>query len=422
MQRGISLVAAAALVVGLAGCGSGGAGGDAGSKTTLTFWNGYTSSDRQFVEELVSRFNESQDEYEVSMTISPWDTMYQKLMPAYQAGQGPTIVAMDAARAPGYIERGVLAPVDDAYGEDGLDPETLPAASLESTTWDGEQYGVPFGATGSMLYYNKTLFAEAGIEEPPATIEEMGEIAARVTSIDPNDETKSTYGLALPTHESLSPWPVLFWAAGGGVYSEDNSESLLDSPETIAAMEYWANLVKEEQISPAGISGGDADGLLLSGRVAMEIAGPWLSAGLAEAGIDYGVVPVPEGPADQFSNAVSVNMHLDASASEQEIEGAYEFFKFWNSIESQTYWAVTTSYPPNRTDVPAEDIAENPTAAAFQQAVNPKFYQPALPEFAEIESNIIEPAYQRILGGQGEVADILTDAAAQMNEILTARD
>ncbi|TDC48038.1 ABC transporter substrate-binding protein [Jiangella ureilytica] len=423
-MRKKSLVAAVMLgAASLAAC-SGGDTDDAASgdgPVTITFWNGFTSADRPVLEGLVEEFNDSQDDYTVDMTIIPWDTMYQQLMPAYQAGEGPTLVAMDPARLPGYASRGVLAPMDDLYAPDGpLDPEVLPRASIDATVYEDTQYGAPMSAGAGMLYWNKTLFANAGLTEPPTTLEEMADYAAQITAIDPNDETKSVYGIALPDHESLSPWPVLLWAEGGGIYDDEGSRSLLAEPESVETMQYWADKIRNEHISPVGLSGADADALLLGGRAAMHIAGPWLSSGMVEAGIDYGVVPVPSGSEGQFSPAVSVNIHLDADASEAEKEASYAFLEYWNSTEVQQQWAVGTSYPPNRSDIPVEDLAENPTSVAFTEAVNPKFYQAGLLDFADLERNVVTPTFQRIFAGEGEVQDLLEQAAEQIDAQLGA--
>src|SRR5665647_245191 len=416
MRKSMVLSAVAAGSLLLTACaGSGDDGGGASGPVTLTFWNGFTSSDRPVLEGLVEEFNNSQDDYVVEMTIQPWDTMYQKLMPAYQAGEGPTLVAMDPARLPGYASRGVLAPMDDLYGEDGLDPEVLPQASLDATMYDGMQYGAPMSASAGMLYWNKTLFAQAGLTEPPTTLEEMADMAAQITSIDPSDETKSVYGIVLPDHDSLSPWPVFFWADGGGIYTEDSGSSTLDDPATIETMEYWADRIHNDKISPIGLSGGDADALLLAGRAAMHIGGPWLSSGMNEAGIDYGVVPVPAGKVEQVAPAVSVNIHLAEDATAEQKAGAYEFLKYWNTTEVQTDWAIGTSYPPNRSDVLEEDLAENPTSIAFMDAGNARFYQAGIADFADIEVNIIAPTIQRVLAGEGTVEDLFTAAAEQIN-------
>ncbi|HEY0238205.1 MAG TPA: ABC transporter substrate-binding protein [Friedmanniella sp.] len=412
LTAGLALAAATAT---LAACTSSGTPGDDGTgdgPTHITFWNAYTASDRPMVEELVRRFNDSQDDAVVDMTIQPNDVLTDTLLPAYQAGQGPTIVTIDASLVPSYVEQGVFQPVDDFY--DGqIDPAVLPKASLDATTYDGKQWGVPFGATPTMLYWNKTLFTEAGIDEPPTTLDEMADDAIALT-----DPSAGTYGIAIGDREGPSLWAVLIWANGGGIVSEDGSRATFGDPESIEAVDRWSGLMRDEGISPIGMNGVDADTLFGAGKAAMLVNGPWVSAGFEEAGIDYGIVPVPEGSVTQTSVAISTNVHLNADASAGEKEAAYAFLRFWNSEESQTYWSVNTGYPPNRSDIPVEDLAENPTAQAFAAETNSQFYLGGLKAFAQIDGDVVVPTIQRITNGQGTAAELMPEAAQQIDGLL----
>lgn len=409
-----------ALGLGLAGCG-GGDGDEPAGPVTITFWNGFTDADRPYVEEIVERFNQSQDQVVVEMTINPWDVINQTLLSAYSAGEGPTIIGIGAEQFAGYVEQGVWAPVDEVYDSGMLDPATLPAASIEATTYEGARYGVPMSAAAGMLYYNQELFAEAGLDGPPESLRQLGEYAVTLTDIDADDETNSVYGFALPDHGALPHWGVLWWADGGGVVSEDNSRSLLGDQASIETAEYWTDLLVNERVSPAGMSGVEADQLFAAGRAAMVINGPWSSGAFTEAGIDYRIAPMPPGEVTQVTAAVSVNMHLAADAGEAETEAAYEFFAFWNSVESQTSWAIGTGYPPNRTDVPASAVAENPTSAAFKEAVGARLYLQGLSMATQINDDVVTPTVQRMTRGEGTPAELLPEAAAQVDALLAGQ-
>jgi len=417
VQRSAGGVAAVALGLMLAAC-SGGGDGDAdssatdGGVTTITFWNSYTASDRPAVEELVRRFNESQDQYVVDMTIQPNDVLTDTLLPAYQAGKGPTIVTIDASLVPSYVEQGVFQPVDDFY-DGAVSADLLPKASLDATTYDGKQYGVPFGATPTMLYWNKTLFADAGVDGPPTTMDEMAEAAVALT-----DTAQGQYGIAIPDREAPSVWAVLMWAEGGGVVSEDRSRSVFGAPESIEAVRTWSDLMRDPGISPVGLNGVDADTLFGAGKAAMLINGPWVSAGFDDAGLDYGIAPVPAGSATQTAVAISTNVHLSADATDAEKEAAYAFLEFWNSVESQTYWAVETGYPPNRSDVDPATLADNPTAQAFAAETNSRFYLGGLRNASQIDTDVVIPTIQRITNGQGDVAELMTEASDQIDALL----
>lgn len=421
MRKALLAAMAVAAGLSLAACSS--SGGDSGSggsnaPVTITFWNSFTSSDRPAVEALVKKFNDENPDVKVDMTIMAGDVLNQKLLPAYQANQGPTIVAMDASQVPSFASKKVIQPVDDVYGDGGLDASKMPKASLDATTWDGKQYGVPFSASSTMLYYNKALLAKAGIAGPPATFDALVADAKKMTEYKDGGEATNVYGFAIPDSAAVATWAVLLEAYGGGIVSDDNSKSTFGDDATIKAMDYWAGLIQNDHISPVGLTGVDGDNLFNAGRVGYYINGPWATAGFKAAGIDYGIAPIPAGPSTQTATAISENMHLAAKATDAQAAAAKKFFAFWNSPESQTYWSVQTSYPPNTTDVTDSAIAANPNAVAFRKAVGAKFYLAGLLNAGKIDSDVVQPTWQKVTYGQGTAQDLLPPASDQIDALL----
>ncbi len=137
-MRKRNLLATAAVIavaaVALSGCSNSSSGTSASNKAvTITFWNSFTAADKSSLEHIVSDFNASQKSVKVVTTVMPDDVLQQKLLPAYSAGQGPTITSLDASQMPGYTKLGVLADVDDLYSSGDLNKADLPKASLDAT-------------------------------------------------------------------------------------------------------------------------------------------------------------------------------------------------------------------------------------------------------------------------------------------------
>src|ERR1051325_2880525 len=114
----------AAVAVFGTGCSSSGSSSSSGngpsSGATLTFWNGFTASDKQFVEQIVKNYN-AKSSNKVDMTIEPWDTIYQKLQTSLPTGQGPDMPALDPSLVAQYASSGLIQPLDDLYGSGGID-------------------------------------------------------------------------------------------------------------------------------------------------------------------------------------------------------------------------------------------------------------------------------------------------------------
>src|SRR5207244_13178058 len=80
----LSAAITASLLV--AGCSGVSLPGQSSGPVTLTFWNGFTASDRQFVEQIVNNFNQNHKDVQINMTIEPWDSVYQKLQAGLTTG------------------------------------------------------------------------------------------------------------------------------------------------------------------------------------------------------------------------------------------------------------------------------------------------------------------------------------------------
>jgi multiple sugar transport system substrate-binding protein len=390
----------------------------------LAFWNGFTGPDRPAVEALVEEFNRlNEGEIVVELEIMPWDVFFQRLLPSFAANRGPELVAMDSIQIPQYAERGLFAPLDEFYQSPELSRDLFVEPQVQSTEWNGNLYGMPMNFTTLLLYWNKDMFREAGLdpEQPPRNWEEWMDYAVKLTVDENGDGTPEQYGYAIADHATIPMWPILLWGNGGGVVSADG-EVLLDSPRTIEAVQVWAGLIRDQKISPVGLAGADADKLFQSKKAATEVVGPWMTNGFEQAGIDFGLAMVPAGPAEQVTLGTGVAFAVNASTSEVERAAIREFFEFWNSEESQVFWATETGFPPTRTDIDPQQLQGNPYVAEFaEHADKTRFYLMGVSDVQQINANVFEPAIQRILNG-GDVETVLREAAQRAREILAEGD
>ncbi|MGK3951259.1 ABC transporter substrate-binding protein [Microbacterium sp. I2] len=406
----------------IAGCAGQGAGGgddtDADGKIVLDFWNGFTGPDGPALQQVVDDFNASQDNIEVKTNIMPWDTLYQKVLTSVASDGGPDIIAMSASRIPQFADEGLFMPVDDYYENADNDSAALAEAAVEASIYDGQNYGVPVNYAPMMMYYNKDLFTAAGLdpEAPPATWDEFAAMVPQLSKDENGDGKPEQYAIALADHETVPIFPSLLWGTGGGIVSEDGSTSTLGDPETIEALEFWVSLVTEQQASPIGLSGADADKLFQTGKAAIEIVGPWMTTGFDEAGLNYGLAKPFAGPSDDAVLADVVSMGVPSNASEDVKNAAYEFFAFWNSPEGQITWANGSGFPPTRADV-ADQVTESPYPAIFgapDVADSARVLMPGIAAGGPILETVFTPALQRALNGEGTVADIFSEASAQV--------
>lgn len=424
--RGRTLVAAAASLtitaLALAGCAGQGSGEsddpNADGKIVLSFWNGFTGPDGPALQQVVDDFNASQDDIEVKTNIMPWDTLYQKVLTSVASKDGPDIIAMSATRMPQFAYEGLFLPVDDYYEDAANDTDALAPAAVEASMFDGSNYGVPVNFTPMMMYYNKALFTAAGLdpEAPPATWDEFAEMVPALTVDENGDGKPEQYAIALADHETVPIFPSLLWGTGGSIVSDDGKTSTLGDPESIEALDFWVGMLKDQQASPIGLSGADADKLFQTGKAAIEIVGPWMTTGFDDAGLDYGLAKPFSGPAGDNVLADVVSMGLPSNVSDDVKDAAYKFFAYWNSVDGQTTWSNGSGFPPTRADV-ADKVTESPYPAIFgaQDVVDSaQILMPGIAAGGPILETVFTPALQKALNGEGSVSEIFTAASGDV--------
>lgn len=411
--RAALLALGTAAAVALTACGESGSddadtgSGSAEGPVELTLWTGFTGGDRAAYEELIDTFNETHDDIQVSMEVQPWDTIAQKLPSAWGTGQGPDLAtpSFDPNILGRYLETDSLLPLDAVGdGEDRINADQLAPAAVEAFTVDGELYAVPANVATLQLYYNKELFTAAGIETPPATVADFRDVAQQLTG-------DGVYGLSLAERETIQMWPVLQWLEGGDIVGDDHC-SVLDSPESVASLSTWAQLV-QDGVAPVGLTGAESDALFSAGEAAMQLNGPWAAAGYTEAGIDLGVAPVPTGVDGDVTLASTVP--LAVSAQTDHPEEAQQFLAWWTGAAAQKQFALASGFPPVRTDLADDpELTADEVVSAFAAALpSARLYLQGVPNATEVDAE----AYVPLIGEITRGADVAGAAAAATEQI-----
>lgn len=425
IRRRRVLLAAAAMTVAslaLAGCSSSGGSQSSGGVTTITFWNGFTGPDGDALKARVAAFNKSQSSVKVDMTIMPWDVLGQKLLPALGAHKGPNISVSGAESVGQYASKGAFAGLGDYYSS-WKDKGALFKADINATLYKGKHYSVPMTFSPVLTYYNKSLFKAAGLdpEKPPVTWEEFATDAKALTKDVDGDGKPEQYGFVLPDHTSPAMWETLMWGNGGGTVSNDGKKSTIQDAKSIDAVTYWSDLLKNDHISPAGISGPDADALFQSGKVGMLVEGPWMINGFTNAKLDFGVTDVPKGPVGAFpvANSNMLFISKDTMSDDKQKKAVGSFLDFWNSKANQVAWSVASGNPPTRQDISADEVKANPNMALFLPFQSKaRFFLPGVTNFGDVNSSIYEASMQKITAGKGSPQEVMTSAGVQLQKML----
>ena len=369
----------------LAGCGSAsstataaasegaaqGSMSDSSEKVQVEFWYSGGKTAVGVVQEIIDSFNASQDQYEVTaVTQADYDETYQKLQAAIAGNAAPDLVLLDASPTRQLYEKGLIQPIDDY---NNADPE-FSASNYVSTFYeqgtssDGTQFALPAYGTTQVLYYNVQAFADAGVD--PASIKTWQDLAEAAQKI--KETGKYEYGW-----EPMWGVDNLIDAAfsnGAEVFSDDGKTVTINSDEWVEVWESFRKWIHDDQIM--GIhSGGQGWEYWYAtiDDVLQNKAGGYTGSSGDQADLDFTIVQAMEQPAwDDDSESAPMAEALLMSAvkggSEAEMQGAYEFMRYFTDVDAQIKWNETVGYVAvNKKILENSDyqsfLKENPQAA-----------------------------------------------------------
>ncbi len=388
--RGIAgALIAGAMLVGASACANaeptsagladaGPEGVDDGS--TLTLWTRAPLEKQAKL--LVEAYNDSH-ENQVELTVVPNDDYVAKVGAAAGSGGLPDLFAADIVYVPNWVEQGLFQDISAQI--DGLDfKDEINEGHLSAGTLDGKEHVLPFVLDLSMLFWNKELAAEAGLdaEAGPANLEEYAEWAKAIQGLNKPD----TYGTATGLNCGgclVFTWFPSIWADGEEVLSEDGAESLLNSDTAKAVYDTWNDLWESGAVLPSSRdeAGPTWTAAFTEGKVGLMFYPATL---LSSTPFDVGVsgIPGPEGGASTFVGGDGLGISKDSKKAAQ----AWNFLNWMMSEEAQVEVLAQNNDVVSRADLASNEYSEKdprlvtinevagngdtPVAINFQQAFN----------------------------------------------------
>lgn len=227
---------------------------------------------------------------------------------------------------------------------------------------DGKIYGMPFNKSTEVIWYNKTLFDELGLEVP-TTYEEFAQVAKTIT------EKKGIVGAGF---DSLNNFYTTYLKNKGVDF---NSETDVTSEESVEAANYYLDGIKEGYFRIAGTD------TYLSGPFANETLGMYVGSNAGESFVKQGVdgkfeVGVAPYPAESVMQQ-GTDLYMFSSASAEQRTAAFEYLKFLTSTENQITWGVETGYIPATEAAISSDEYKNSgslVASILEQATSKNLF------------------------------------------------
>jgi len=388
------------------------------NKKIITLWETYNNEEHEVFCQLVKEFEKENPDIQVRVQRIPWGEHLTKLKVAMITNTAPDIARVDLAFMPRLVKsRSVLNLVP--FGAQELVGELVPAAinaNIFSENYFDEKstssrpgiYGLPDQTTGVALFYNKKLFRQAGIAEPPKTWSEFIEVGKKLTN-----PAKGQYGFAA----DLALWWTFpfFNTYGVKLISDDGKRCLLNDDRARQALQLKVDLYRKYHIEAGAWQAGaiPPDTGFINGTYAMIFSGPWNLKRFKNAGLDFGVALIPRGPAGTSTNVGGTDMVVLRRAKYP--SECFRFLKYFCSATTQAKWATLLGQiPVNLKSYPLVDLKDMPELKVFMEQMKTAIPRPPVLDYDELE-NVMGREMYAALSGQKTVEEALADAVKDID-------
>lgn len=302
--------------------------------TVLTHWG--EESLATPMKALLDEYAKANPNVTIDYQAVTFDQLLTKISTSRAAGTAPDIIHIYNLWMPDFVKGGALA-VPPADVVEDIKANYSPG-SIEAVTVNGQIWGYPTEINTWQLVYNKKMFAEAGLSEPPKTLDELKDYACKLTKKN-DDGTLAHTGLAVLTGWDsgvVHPFLSLLWSNGGQYLDTAQGKAMFNSPQAKEVLQVYSDMIKEGCVDP-GLGGGFND--FVTGKSAMVIMANFFRSDLKNSFVDgyenVGVAPIPVGASGDKSVALQYNWLWTVDKTSKNAEEAWKLVKWLNTPRAE---------------------------------------------------------------------------------------
>jgi multiple sugar transport system substrate-binding protein len=447
MQRRTKIVAAtAALLVGtttLTGCSLSGSS-PANSKTITVAYEEYGDFTQMNTEmqAVKKEYEAAHPGYTVELEPIQADEndYYTKLTLMNRSGStAPDVMYEDTFLINSDIQAGYLAPLDSYLAKWSDWSEFTTAAKNAAVGLDGKTYGVPMGTDTRALYYNKTLFKQAGLPVPwaPKSWADVLSAAETIKAKLPGVTPLNVYsGKGAGEGATMQGLEMLLYGTGNQLYDSSTKQWTPSSPGMLASLNFIKQIYStglapdvEDALNP-NFGTTIATQLIPENKLAIDLDGSWMPGTWTATGskpwpawsTTMGEAPMPtESGQAPGSTSMSGGWALAVGSHAPDKQAAFDFVALAENEPNSLNYDIIASQIAVRKDVAADPkyLATNPTVGFFTNLVKVTHYRPAYPVYPQI-SDEIQVAMESVMTSQSSPTAAMSALTQQVSGIAGA--
>jgi multiple sugar transport system substrate-binding protein len=383
------------------------------SNVSLSYWNGLTGPDGQFMQQLVNQFNSSQQQVNVKMTAqSDYNT---KLQTAAASDTLPNVAIINEDQIATQAFNHVIRSEDDVVTQLGYGASDFPAAAWKLAQVAGHTYGIPLSMVPMTMYYNNDLLKAAGMTAPPTNDAEFQDAAQKITASGKNGFLIT---VGFPVQQIFQQ---LLHQYGGTEYSADGTTATWNSDAGVKALQWMVDAQKKYSKPKLPVDA-DLNGFK-AGTVGMIWNGIWQTSNVTGSAVSFegkATAPPQIGPQPAiWAGMALLSLPVHKKGEDKCADaGSAMFIKY--VLDNSATWAKGGSVPALNKVRNSPDIAAMQPQAQFVKAVENPVFPPPIPGISDAFAPLGD-AVGAVMGGTAtDIKATLDTAANRANQILKA--
>ncbi|WP_307475357.1 ABC transporter substrate-binding protein [Paenibacillus harenae] len=451
----VMLMATAILMVFVAACGNSGSNGNTentqtndpaaaeegnGSEETQTeapkepvkviWWHSMGGELGKVVTQLANDFNAAHSDIQVEEVFQgTYDESLNKMKASMDAKSGPSLIQVYEIGSKFMIDSKAVTPVQNFIDADSYDISNLEENILGYYKFDDQLYSMPFNTSNPVLYYNKDMFKDAGLDpaNPPKTYEEVTNAAKALTKDGKTGASFAIYGWFM---EQLFANQGAEYVNNGNGRTASATESQLNSEAGVQTVTWLKELLDSKTALNLGRKTDDTKKAFLAEQIGMTLDSTGSLRGIVDGAkgkfeVGTAFLPRPAGASDGGVVVGGASLWILNNKPEAEQQAAWEFIKYLAEPKTQAQWHINTGYfPINKQAYDEQSVKDNlVNYPQFQTAIDqlhatklsPATQGAVMGVFPEARQ-IVEGAMEEVFTGAKDPAKALDDASKAITD------
>ena len=385
---------------------------DKKSERTIKFWHFWSEPNQRIImNDLIKKFEEEND-CKVEVAELSWNDGKTKLLAAFNSKTAPDVLELGSD----WIAQFSSARVLEEFNKDSMELSKFIEFSLEPCIWNGKYFAAPFVVDTRVLFYNKDLMKQAGLDEtPPQTFEQLLTYSEKISQIS------GKYGWGANTsdpHRLYKKIIPFFWSYGGSIFDE-NGNPVVNSLSNINTLNMYLSLARTGFIETQKL----IDASFVEGKIGFWFSGGWLIDKIKKENpnLNFDVSQFP-GKSD-YGISFAGGEYFAVSKQSEKKELAKKFIKYMTDGKTAIKFCKTVieaGFPADKNYYNSKDLVNSTYKAMFAKQLSSSKMTPVHPKWLEVEA-IIENATVEAMYGRKNSTAALNDAQFEIINLMNKK-